>query len=232
MGGLDARYLASILNVGPNSKFNIASITTLSSPHRGSMMANLWCDFLLSKRDFRFNLSQDYVSKREFLLRSLFFWVSTLMNASISSDSGAHPSFVSFSDSRSGPEFSVYKNLFHTLYHLSPDFMEHSFNQNVLNAPEIQYFSVGGDISSIDLENWPYKQYYHLVLNKEGPNDGLVSVNSAKWGKYHGTFAIKHHQFCRVKRILNLTGEALPAADIRERISMLRTICSQIKAIE
>lgn len=149
MGGLDARYLASILNVGPNSKFNIASITTLSSPHRGSMMANLWCDFLLSKRDFRFNLSQDYVSKREFLLRSLFFWVSTLMNASISSDSGAHPSFVSFSDSRSGPEFSVYKNLFHTLYHLSPDFMEHSFNQNVLNAPEIQYFSVGGDISSI-----------------------------------------------------------------------------------
>ena len=83
-----------------------------------------------------------------------------------------------------------------------------------------------------NLESWPYRQYHQLLLEREGPNDGLVSVNSAKWGKYLGTFAIKHHEFCRTKSIFDTGGEIGQAENIHEQISMLHEICRQMGAVE
>ena len=155
MGGLDARYLASILNVGPRHKFDIRSITTLSSPHRGSLIANLWLDFFLSKRNLQFNLNHGPISKGEHLLRSFFFWASTLMDANAQFASESHPPFVSFDDNQNGLISPLYKNLFHTLYHLSPEFMMKIFNTNVPNLPQVQYFSLGGDISKYMVRHVP-----------------------------------------------------------------------------
>ncbi|KAG1884162.1 hypothetical protein F4604DRAFT_1677297 [Suillus subluteus] len=42
----------------------------------------------------------------------------------------------------------------------------------------------------IDTRKWPHS----VILEKEGTNDWLVSVESAKWGTYLGTFSpVNHH---------------------------------------
>ncbi|KAG6832511.1 hypothetical protein H0H92_000140 [Tricholoma furcatifolium] len=62
------------------------------------------------------------------------------------------------------------------------------FNQETPDVPGVRYFSWGAsyDPGLIDTWKWPHS----VILEKEGPNDGLVSVESSKWGTYLGTL---HH---------------------------------------
>ncbi|KAJ3784585.1 Alpha/Beta hydrolase protein [Lentinula aff. detonsa] len=65
------------------------------------------------------------------------------------------------------------------------------FNENVPDVPGVKYFSWGSvyEPGLVDTWKWPHS----VVLEKEGPNDGLVSVRSAKWGKYMGTLQNVNH---------------------------------------
>ncbi|KAF5375001.1 hypothetical protein D9758_000462 [Tetrapyrgos nigripes] len=65
------------------------------------------------------------------------------------------------------------------------------FNETVPDIPGVKYFSWGAvyDPGFVDTWKWPHS----VVLEKEGPNDGLVSVHSAKWGKYLGTLQNVSH---------------------------------------
>ncbi|KAF9076095.1 Alpha/Beta hydrolase protein [Rhodocollybia butyracea] len=65
------------------------------------------------------------------------------------------------------------------------------FNEEVPDVPGVKYFSWGSiyEPGLVDTWKWPHS----VVLEKEGPNDGLVSVRSAKWGKYMGTLENVNH---------------------------------------
>ncbi|KAJ3721594.1 Alpha/Beta hydrolase protein [Lentinula raphanica] len=65
------------------------------------------------------------------------------------------------------------------------------FNEDTPDVPGVKYFSWGSvyEPGLVDTWKWPHS----VVLEKEGPNDGLVSVQSAKWGKYMGTLQNVNH---------------------------------------
>ncbi|KAI9474281.1 MAG: hypothetical protein EXX96DRAFT_488567 [Benjaminiella poitrasii] len=73
---------------------------------------------------------------------------------------------------------------------LSTDYCKHYFNPHTPNDPHISYYSYGAVASfpSWSLLNIPSK----WIQEKEGDNDGLVSVESAKWGKYVRTLNADH----------------------------------------
>lgn len=65
------------------------------------------------------------------------------------------------------------------------------FNEETPDVEGVRYFSWGAcyEPGLIDTWKWPHS----IILEKEGPNDGLVSVESAKWGTYLGTLSPVNH---------------------------------------
>lgn len=69
---------------------------------------------------------------------------------------------------------------------LSTSFMLNTFNPNVKDVPGVYYQSYAGRIKSITasfIVSAPLNSYIKSV---DGPNDCMVSVNSARWGTYRG----------------------------------------------
>ena len=65
------------------------------------------------------------------------------------------------------------------------------FNQETPNVPGVRYFSWGATYDPGLIDTWKYP--HSIILEKEGPNDGLVSIESAKWGTYLGTLNHVNH---------------------------------------
>jgi len=65
------------------------------------------------------------------------------------------------------------------------------FNESTPDAPDVRYYSWGAvyEPGIIDTWWWPHS----VISEKEGPNDGLVSVESSKWGTYLGTLVDVNH---------------------------------------
>lgn len=76
------------------------------------------------------------------------------------------------------------------------------FNEEVENAPQVKYFTYSGSKEKLRISPlfWPA---YDVIMEREGENDGLVSVNSARWVaggrttpdngvKYMGNFRADH----------------------------------------
>ncbi|BEI98357.1 hypothetical protein CcaverHIS631_0306560 [Cutaneotrichosporon cavernicola] len=145
MGGLDCRYLAS--QIKP-SEFNICSLTTVSTPHRGSPFA----DYVI-----------DNVIGRERLAQLL-----GIMQAMDLPNSGDGAAFTALG-TRAMKEF----------------------NTEVIDHPDVKYYSWGASFEAglFDTFRWPWS----VIYAKEGPNDGMVSVSSAKWGEYRGTLLGVNH---------------------------------------
>lgn len=134
MGGLDSRYLISKLH---NSNYKVVSLTTISTPHHGSEVADFIMDTVNPKLIFSQAIPQ-----------------------------------------------------------LTTDYLK-EFNEEVPDKEDVAYFSYGARFTPrwfnafrtpwnimrhrIDRDNNRNKEYKSL------DNDGLVSVESAKWGKYLGT---------------------------------------------
>lgn len=145
MGGLDCRYLISQLEP---KEFKPISLTTVSTPHRGSPFADYVIDNVIGRDR----------------LPSLLGLIETLR----------------LPQSGDGSAFNA----------LETRAMK-EFNADVLDRDDVKYFSWGAsfDPGLLDTFRWPHS----VVLAKEGPNDGLVSVNSAKWGEYRGTLLGVNH---------------------------------------
>ena len=143
-GGLDARALASL----PGYESNIASITTISTPHRGiGWLSKLW----------PFGL--------------IFFAAGTVL---------LYPFLrLLCGDKRPNP------------YRLLKD-MTHKgcerFNLETPDRPEIFYQSYAGKMSKNSQNNLLLLS--RLAANKfDGENDGMISVESAKWGLFKGVIS-------------------------------------------
>ncbi len=74
-------------------------------------------------------------------------------------------------------------------YDLTRSYMTNVFNPNTPNMSGIYYQSWAGKIKTmaVDARNWYFVATWPILLAYEGDNDGLVSVNSAKWGTFRGT---------------------------------------------
>lgn len=65
------------------------------------------------------------------------------------------------------------------------------FNSRTPDMPGVHYFSYGGEVSA-DRVTPVLRRARALLLQVEGPNDGMVSVASARWGEYLGTLHADH----------------------------------------
>ena len=153
MGGLDCRYLTSVILPGlepAKRPFSVKSITTLVTPHRGSPFA-------------------------EWIIRKLGI------------DAGLEKTLQ-----RVGLNISA-------LSCLTPDYCQNVFNKTVEDRPEVLYFSYGAAASRRLVRRTPLEFSFHIIESAEGPNDGLVSVESSKWGNYQETLVGDHLDLIGVK---------------------------------
>lgn len=74
---------------------------------------------------------------------------------------------------------------------LTRRYMLEEFNPKTPDDPSVRYFSYGA-VKQPTLWS-PFRQPGRIVRMKEGENDGLVSVGSAKWGTYKGTLVDVSH---------------------------------------
>ncbi|KAH7885954.1 alpha beta-hydrolase [Phlebopus sp. FC_14] len=65
------------------------------------------------------------------------------------------------------------------------------FNRTTPDAKDVRYFSWGAEYEPGLIDAWKYP--HSIIFAQEGPNDGLVSVQSARWGTYLGTLRNVNH---------------------------------------
>jgi triacylglycerol lipase len=65
------------------------------------------------------------------------------------------------------------------------------FNAATPDAPGVRYFSVAGDKRRNEML-YALRFSYDVIAPVEGPNDGLVSVQSAQWGEWLDTWDCDH----------------------------------------
>jgi triacylglycerol lipase len=85
-------------------------------------------------------------------------------------------------------------NIRKALRELTPDYMEATFNPEVPDHPDVDYWSYGCQAGKgTDVPIAPIFRYLNQYLfEREGVNDGIVSVQSARWGEYQGTVDADH----------------------------------------
>jgi triacylglycerol lipase len=66
-----------------------------------------------------------------------------------------------------------------------------AFNAATPDAPGVAYFSYGASVPQARV-NPVLRRPWTLLSGTEGPNDGMVSVASARWGEYLGTLHADH----------------------------------------
>jgi len=139
-GGLDARYM--IYKLGMEDK--AASLTTISTPHRGSKTMDFW---------FK-------------TIAPLLKFASLFMNS------------ISRRRGDKNPDFYNACLQFTTKY-------SEQFNREILNSDKVYYQSYSSAMKKS--YNDMILFFPHLVVKVfDGECDGIVSVNSAKWGEFRG----------------------------------------------
>jgi len=177
MGGLDSRYLISKLGYGDR----VASLTTISSPHRGSRIADV-------------------------LLRVIPDDVDGAVNALVSA----------WGKTFTEPELAQGSDLRAALTSISEKHTAESFNVDVKDDPRVTYLSWAGVSNVAAIPNpKDYEACEGRIATRLGirdimdvtlvpaagfvahgaelrPNDGMVTVESAKWGKFMGCIPADH----------------------------------------
>ncbi|KAI1009299.1 hypothetical protein LB504_003562 [Fusarium proliferatum] len=69
---------------------------------------------------------------------------------------------------------------------LTRRYMAEEFNPSTPDQPDVRYFSYGAAVERPALLS-PFRHPHAIMTQAEGPNDGLVSVESSHWGTYKGT---------------------------------------------
>ncbi|OQN96290.1 hypothetical protein B0A48_17546 [Cryoendolithus antarcticus] len=68
---------------------------------------------------------------------------------------------------------------------LTQKYMIETFNPATTDDPNVRYFSYGATLSPHFTS--VFRSSHRVIDQVEGANDGLVSVDSSRWGKYQGT---------------------------------------------
>ncbi len=161
-GGLDARYLAALLD----SERQVRSVTTIATPHRGAAAADLVHGLV------------DGSSLGQAILDGVFDELAGLYGLTGDQDIIAQTE-----------QLTTYASA--------------AFNLDVLDRSDVAYASWSGvtcDLIDVlcQLDRGgeivdPFLAATHVLTSLlEGENDGLVSVESAKWGNYLGELPADH----------------------------------------
>lgn len=238
MGGLDCRYLISHHR---DRTYQPLSLTTLSTPHRGSPFMD-WCrdymglgalkdehklDVKPTQRpkvpeeyDIDYQVYSAYMAEREgekvpssLSKKNPEKQQQSEIKASQSSPTSSSPlstnnllstaanAASALLDKIPAPSSaftsSVISNVANVAdtpayANLTTDFLRDFFNPSTPDDPRVRYYSIGGQIDSPPPILSPLYVPFSVVKAVEGPNDGLVSVDSAKWGEYLGTVPVDH----------------------------------------
>eukprot|EP01130_Rhizamoeba_saxonica_P009355 TRINITY_DN3796_c0_g1_i2.p1 TRINITY_DN3796_c0_g1~~TRINITY_DN3796_c0_g1_i2.p1 ORF type:complete len:303 (-),score=59.26 TRINITY_DN3796_c0_g1_i2:134-967(-) len=78
---------------------------------------------------------------------------------------------------------------------LTTHYLKNEFNPKYKDHPDVKYYSVAGAVD-FSLTN-PLSFSGGIITPLEGPNDGLVSVESSKWGTFLGTGIISNSCYGR-----------------------------------
>ncbi|KAL2205267.1 alpha/beta-hydrolase, partial [Sarocladium strictum] len=70
---------------------------------------------------------------------------------------------------------------------LTTTYMKDEFNPSTPDVPGVKYYSFGAAVEQAPPALSPFRYSWSVVGEKEGENDGLVSVRSSRWGEYRGT---------------------------------------------
>jgi triacylglycerol lipase len=162
MGGLDARFLASPAGLGVGDR--ICTVITLGTPHRGSSVAPRIPRSLTWSVARAGKIALKAQRILPLLTRNRQYWQY-------------------LADDR-----------WEALKDLSNGHFSENFNSTIVDHPAVRYYSYGGDITS-GPRRFVSKFRAFLVgafgAFKE-PHDGLVTVESAKWGTFLGTIPADH----------------------------------------
>jgi len=151
MGGLDMRYALSQYDIADH----VASFTTISTPHRGTSLAELTLKTPEAIRD---------------KLADFLDWMGDRIYPHTKSDSVGSAA------------------------QLTREYIVENFNPkitDVSNIPYYSYTSAVGKGTDEPIRVIARYQNKHIFEN-EGPNDGMVSVESAKWGEHIETSRLSH----------------------------------------
>lgn len=151
MGGLDIRYALS--NLGIASR--VASFTTVSTPHRGTSLAELTLKTPDAIRD---------------KLGDFLDWMGDRIYPHTKSDSVG------------------------SAVQLTREYVTEVFNPKTPNIDSIPYYSYTSAVGKgTDQPIRVIARYQNKhIFDLEGPNDGMVSVESAKWGEHIETSHLSH----------------------------------------
>ncbi|KAL4399441.1 triglyceride lipase [Malassezia pachydermatis] len=212
MGGLDARHI--ITHIQPK-EYTVASLTTLSTPHRGSPFMD-WCntnigvgldliDDMMSDVTPSKTIETPPATAAPFSLKSPLFVREKPVKEAVKKEAEnvIVKTLGKMSNSLSSYILSVFDQPAYAM--LSTRYMNHLFNPSTPDMPGVRYFSIAARTPEISVLHplWLPK----LILDKaaetgtcggesdgsskalgtelEG-NDGLVSVPSAQWGEFLG----------------------------------------------
>jgi len=76
---------------------------------------------------------------------------------------------------------------------LTRRYMTEEFNAATPDDPDVQYFSYGAALEDVPPLLSPFRHSHGVIAEQEGANDGLVSVESSRWGTYKGTLVGVSH---------------------------------------
>ncbi|HEY8075152.1 MAG TPA: alpha/beta fold hydrolase [Labilithrix sp.] len=204
-GGMDARVIASPMGLAYGDR--IASVTTVATPHHGSRVADGVLGTLDGVPD---SLIDDITSSILDLAEKTAFEL----------DSDPH--------------------LRAQLVELSEKYMASTFNPRFVDDPRVKYESYAGrtnsrsgtgvcdggvfanDPNATDVAQLPLGVTALFLENGKGVvNDGLVTVDSAKWGTFLKCVPADH---------LKEVGQLGPAADTFDHLAFFRDLVARVRA--
>lgn len=151
MGGLDMRYALSKMDIADQ----VASFTSISTPHRGTSLAELTLRTPEAIRD---------------KLADFLDWMGDRIYPHTKSDAVASAS------------------------QLTRPYVTEIFNADVKDVPGIPYYSYSSAVGKGTPEPIRVIARYQNkhIFEEEGPNDGMVSVESSRWGEHIKTYNLSH----------------------------------------
>ncbi|KAJ9050037.1 hypothetical protein DSO57_1018181 [Entomophthora muscae] len=102
--------------------------------------------------------------------------------------------------------------------HLTSDYCLNKFNPSTPDSPDVAYYSYNAYLDNmhrLSMLHFPWS----IINEREGRNDGLVSLESAKWGQLVETVQAHHFDLVSRFRILNTLGKILGYEDSRYNMS-------------
>lgn len=89
-------------------------------------------------------------------------------------------------------------------------------NEKLPNHPDVYYQSVGSQMNCASSGRFPLNMAYPLVRHFDGANDGLVSMESARWGENFTELMTPEGRGISHGDMIDLNRENIPGFDMRE----------------